>query len=142
MAQEKAGIITELPFWWEQAEDRETQVSWSALGQQCPPDVKAIWDPDKQKRLSMLPFLEEMLPNFEVHIGGMTTIDITQKWIDKKYGIQKMREYLGVSYDEMFFVGDAIFPGGNDYAPVEMRIAYEKTEWPEMTMNIITRMLV
>lgn len=39
-----------------------------------------------------------------------------------------MREYLGVSYDEMFFVGDAIFPGGNDYAPVEMRIAYEKTE--------------
>jgi hypothetical protein len=42
----------------------------------------------------------------------------------------------------MFFVGDAIFPGGNDYAPVEMGIAYEKTEWPEMTMNIITRMLV
>jgi len=138
IAQDKAHVITEWPFWWEQAEDRETQVSWSALGQQCPPDVKAIWDPDKKKRLAMLPLLEEMLPEFEIHLGGMTTIDITQKGIDKKYGIQKMREYLGISYEDMFFIGDAIFPGGNDYAPVEMSIAYRKTEWPDMTIKIIT----
>lgn len=142
IAQEKAGVITEWPFWWEQAEDRETQVSWSALGQKCPPDVKATWDPEKKKRLAMLPFLEEMLPDFEIHIGGMTTIDITQKGIDKKYGIHKMHEYLGIAYEDMFFIGDAIFPGGNDYAPVEMGIAYQKTEWPEMTMDIITQFLV
>lgn len=59
----------------------------------------------------MLPFLQDMLPNFEIHIGGMTTIDITQKGIDKKYGIRKMHEYLLIPYEEMFFVGDAIFPG-------------------------------
>lgn len=89
----------------------------------------------------MFPFLQEMLPSFEIHIGGMTTIDITQKGIDKKYGIQKMHEYLGVSYEDMFFVWDAIFPGGNDYAPVEMGIAYQKTEWPEMTAHIIKQFL-
>lgn len=142
VAQEKSGVVTEWPFWWEQAEDRETQVSWSALGQKCPPDVKATWDPDKKKRLAMLPFLEEMLPDFEIHIGGMTTIDITQKGIDKKFGIKKMHEYLDIAYDDMFFVGDAIFPGGNDYAPVEMWIAHQKTEWPEMTIGIITQFLV
>ncbi len=140
-AQEKAGVITEWPLWGEQAEDRETQVSWSALGQQCPPDIKATWDPDKKKRLSMFPFLQEMLPNFEIHIWGMTTIDITQKGIDKKYGIQKMREYLDIPYEHMFFIGDAIFPGGNDYAPVEMWIAYQTTEWPEMTVEIIKQFL-
>lgn len=76
----------------------------------------------------MFPFLQEMLPDFEIHIGGMTTIDITQKGIDKRFGIQKMKEYLGVPYEEMFFIGDAIFPGGNDYAPVMMGIAYQKTD--------------
>lgn len=117
-------------------------MSWSALGQKCPPDLKATWDPDKKKRLAMLPYLEEMLPEFEIHIGGMTTIDITQKGIDKKYGIRKMHEYLGIAYENMFFVGDAIFPGGNDYAPVEMGISYQKTEGPEMTMDIIRNFIV
>ncbi len=89
----------------------------------------------------MLPFLEAILPEFEVHIGGMTTIDITQKGIDKKYGIQKMHEYLDIDYDDMLFIGDAIFPGGNDYAPVEMGIAYKKTDGPTVTMDIIRDLL-
>lgn len=141
IAQLQAGVVTEEPFWWEQAEDRETQVSWSALGQQCPPDVKKTWDPDQKKRLAMLPFLQSLLPDFSIHLGGMTTIDITQKGIDKKYGIQKMYEYLDIPYEEMFFVGDAIFPGGNDYAPVEMWIAHRQTDGPDMTIDIIREII-
>ena len=134
-------IVTEWPFYGEQVEDRGTQVSWSALGQNCPGEIKSKWDPDQKKRLAMLPHIQKRIPEFEVRIGWSTTIDITRKWIDKKYGIYQMWEYLGIPLEEMFFVGDAIFPGGNDYAAVEAGIAYAKTKNPEMTQEIIEELL-
>ncbi len=136
-AQESAGVVTEWPLYGEQIEDRGTQVSWSALGQQCPPAVKVIWDPDQKKRLSMLPFLNRSIPEYESRVGGATTIDVTRKGVDKKYGIYQMEKYLWVPLADMLFIGDAIFPGGNDYAAVEVGIDYEKTTWPEMTHRLI-----
>jgi phosphomannomutase len=136
-AQVSAGVITEWPLHGEQIEDRGTQVSWSALGQQCPPALKVVWDPDQKKRLSMLPFLAVSIPEYESRVGGATTIDVTRKWVDKKYGIYQMEKYLGVPLADMLFIGDAIFPGGNDYAAVEVGIDYEKTTGPEMTLELI-----
>jgi HAD superfamily hydrolase (TIGR01484 family) len=140
-AQKQAGVITEEPLYGEQIENRGTQVSWSALGQQCPPAIKSTWDPDQKKRLSMLPFLQDMIPEFEARVGGATTIDVTRKGIDKKYGIHQMVEYIGIPLSEMLFIGDAIFPGGNDYAAVEAGIDYKKTTGPEMTREIIDALL-
>jgi phosphomannomutase len=48
-----------------------------------------------------------------------------------------MEKYLGVPLADMLFIGDAIFPGGNDYAAVEVGIDYEKTTGPEMTLDLI-----
>ena len=116
-------------------------MSWSALGQQCPIELKETWDPDQKKRLKVLPYLQEMLPEFDVRVGGTTTIDVTRKGIDKKYGIKKMNEYLGVEFDDMLFIGDAIFPGGNDYACVEMGLDHIKTSGVEETKQIIEELL-
>ena len=55
------------------------------------------------------------LPEFSVRLGGSTSIDVTLPGIDKAYGIRKLRDILGVPIDEMIYVGDALFPGGNDY---------------------------
>jgi phosphomannomutase len=140
-AQRDAGVVTEWPFYGEQIEDRWTQVSWSALGQQCPGDIKVLWDPNQAKRLSMLPFLHVSIPEYEVRVGGATTIDVTRKGIDKKYGIFQMEKYLNVPLTEMLFIGDAIFPGGNDYAAVEAGIDYRKTTGPDMTRDIIEDLL-
>lgn len=140
-AQKAAGVITEWPFYGEQIEDRGTQVSWSALGQQCPPPIKATWDPDQKKRLSMLLYLQKTLPEFEARVGGATTIDVTRKGIDKKYGIYQMEKYLHVPLDQMLFIGDAIFPGGNDYAAVEAGIDYRKTTDPKMTFDLINDLI-
>lgn len=141
-AQLEAGVVTEWPLYGEQIEDRGTQVSWSALGQQCPGDIKVTWDPDQKKRLSMLPFLQAKIPEFEARVGGATTIDVTRKWVDKKYGIYQMEKYLGVPLSEMLFIGDAIFPGGNDYAAVEAGIDYKKTTGPEMTHTLIEEIVM
>jgi HAD superfamily hydrolase (TIGR01484 family) len=102
-------------LWGEQIEDRGSQITFSGLGQEAPLDAKDKWDPDRKKREKMQALLQQMLPDFAINIGGSTSIDITRKGVDKAYGLKKLAEQSGVSLGEMIFIGDAIFPGGNDY---------------------------
>jgi phosphomannomutase len=101
--------------WGEAIEDRGSQITYSALGQQAPLDEKSKWDPDFAKRQKIKALLDVSLPEFSVRLGGTTSIDVTLPGIDKAYGIGKLRDILGVPVSEMIYVGDALFPGGNDY---------------------------
>lgn len=105
--------------WGEIIEDRGSQITYSALGQEAPLEEKKTWDPDFSKRKQMQVILSKSLPDFSVRLGGTTSIDVTKIGIDKAYGISKLTEILGIGKEEMIFVGDAIFPGGNDYAVKE-----------------------
>jgi HAD superfamily hydrolase (TIGR01484 family) len=108
--------------WGEIIEDRKSQITYSALGQQAPITEKLKWDSDFSKRKKMKIFLDKLIPEFSVRLGGTTSIDITQLGIDKAYGIRKLRETLGISIPEMLFIGDALFPGGNDYPVKELGV--------------------
>ncbi len=101
--------------WGEAIEDRGSQITYSALGQQAPLDEKTKWDPDFAKRQKIKALLDVTLPEFSVRLGGTTSIDVTLPGIDKAYGIGKLRDILGIPVSEMIYVGDALFPGGNDY---------------------------
>jgi len=101
--------------WGEAIEDRESQITYSALGQQAPLNEKETWDPDFAKRTKIKAILDGLLPGFAVRLGGATSIDITLPGIDKAYGIGKLRDVLHVATADMIYVGDALFPGGNDY---------------------------
>ena len=103
--------------WGEKIEDRGSQITFSGLGQQAPLVAKSKWDPDLQKRGRLKALLERRLPDIAVRIGGTTSIDITRPGIDKAYGIRKLVDWTGFAIDEMLFIGDALYPGGND-APV------------------------
>jgi HAD superfamily hydrolase (TIGR01484 family) len=105
--------------WGEVIEDRGSQITFSALGQQAPILEKKKWDPDFVKRKKIKEILDTYIPEFSVHLGGTTSVDVTKPGIDKAYGIRKLRDILGISLEEMIFIGDAIFPGGNDYPPKE-----------------------
>ena len=59
--------------------------------------------------------LRTQLPDFEISIGGTTSIDVTRKGVDKTLCVKKLKERLGVERKRMLFVGDALFRGGNDY---------------------------
>ena len=120
-ALETAGFKPE-KTWGEIVEDRGSQITFSALGQQAPLVEKEKWDPDFSKRKKIAAILDTLIPEFSVRMGGTTSIDITKPGIDKAYGIRKLRDVLGISIGEMIFVGDAIFPGGNDYPPKEMGV--------------------
>jgi phosphomannomutase len=105
-------------LWGKLIEDRGSQITFSALGQQAPIEEKKRWDPDFAKRTKIKTILDTLIPDFSVRMGGATSIDVTKPGIDKAYGIRKLREILGIAIEEMIYIGDALFPGGNDY-PVE-----------------------
>ena len=102
--------------WGDAIEDRESQITYSALGQQAPLEEKKTWDPDFAKRKKIKAILDGSLPDFSVRLGGSTSIDVTLPGIDKAYGIRKLRDVLKIPIAEMIYVGDALFPGGNDFA--------------------------
>jgi phosphomannomutase len=102
-------------IWGEAIEDRGSQITYSALGQQAPLEEKDKWDPGFAKRQKIKAILETFIPEFSVRLGGSTSIDVTKPGIDKAYGIRKLRDLLGISLKDMIFIGDALFVGGNDY---------------------------
>lgn len=133
---EEAGFKVE-KVWGEVIEDRGSQITYSALGQLAPIDNKKKWDPDFAKRKKMKALLDQLIPEFSVRLGGATSVDITKHGIDKAYGIGKLRENLGIEIDEMIFVGDALFPGGNDYPAQEAGVLSIKVRDPNESKRVI-----
>lgn len=120
-------------------EDRRTQVSFSPLGQNAPINLKNEWRKENDAtRLKIAKRLQKKIPNFKVRVGGITTIDITSKGIDKAYGIRQIKKHLGVSIKDMLFVGDALFPGGNDYAALRTGVDCVAVKSPEDTKKLIS----
>lgn len=123
--------------WGETIEDRGSQITYSALGQQAPIKEKEKWDPDFTKRKKLKIHLDQLIPGFSVQLGGTTSIDITQPGIDKGYGIRKLRDTLNIEMEEMLFIGDALFPGGNDYPAKEAGVKSIRTKDSEETKRLI-----
>jgi hypothetical protein len=124
-------------LWGEQIEDRGSQITWSALGQQAPLEEKRRWDPDFTKRQKIKAILDTFIPEFSVHLGGMTSVDVTKPGVDKAYGIRKLRDILGITIAEMIFIGDALFIGGNDYPARETGVVCIQVRDPDETKRVI-----
>ena len=148
-AEEKATIVSALRrtversgfgaqrIWGEQIEDRGSQLTFSALGQLAPLDVKKMWDADFSKRKAMKAVLDQLIPEFSIRLGGSTSVDITRLGIDKAYGIRKLRDTLRISIGELIFIGDAVFPGGNDYPAKEAGVVTIQVRDPNETKRVI-----
>jgi hydroxymethylpyrimidine pyrophosphatase-like HAD family hydrolase len=103
--------------WGEVIEDRGSQITFSALGQQAPIEEKKKWDADFAKRQRMKALLDKLIPEFSVRLGGTTSVNVTKPGIDKAYGIRKLRDTLGITIREMLFVGDPYFPAAMIFRP-------------------------
>jgi hypothetical protein len=136
----EAGFKVE-KVWGEAIEDRGSQITYSALGQKAPLEQKTKWDPDFAKRKKIKTILDTMIPKFSVRMGGATSIDVTKPGIDKAYGIRKLKDVLGISLKEMIFVGDALFPGGNDYPAEQTGVISIPVRGPHETKRVIETMI-
>jgi len=135
-AVEQAGFNAE-KSWGDQIEDRDSQITFSALGQQAPLKPKKAWDPDFKKRKKIKTLLEKMIPEFAINLGGATSIDVTKPGIDKAYGMHKLEEVLKIDIADMLFIGDALFEGGNDHPAKTTGADCIQVRDPEETKRII-----
>ena len=130
-------------------EDRRTQVTLSFLGQDVVLRLgargiamKKAW---KRKytplKLKVARMMRERLPHLGVGAAGFTSVDVTKKGVDKGYGIHQIRTHLHVSIRDMVFIGDALGPGGNDYAVRRTGVDWLAVKGPEETKRIIRRIL-
>lgn len=116
---EELGFWEDNP-WGDVIEDRGSQITFSALGQEAPIDAKRAWDPDGSKKEALRALVADDVSELEVRSGGSTSIDITRAGVDKAFGITRLSEYTGVDFDDMLFVGDRLDKGGNDYPVVAL----------------------
>ena len=123
--------------WGDQIEDRGTQITFSGLGQEAPLDAKTAWDPDFTKRKKLQAALKPLLPGLSVNVGGSTSIDITREGVDKGWGLKRLAKESGIALDDMIFLGDAIYPGGNDYPAQEAGVDSIKVRDPADTATAI-----
>ncbi len=114
-------------------EDRGSQITFSALGQHAPLHLKETFDPDQKIRHAIVKKMVAIIPDYDIRIGGSTSIDITKKGMDKGYGIQKIADHLTITLDEIGFVGDALFEGGNDYPAKRLGVHCVEVKNPDET---------
>ena len=131
-------------------EDRGSQVTFSVLGQDIV-DVlglegvrqKEAWDPDNKKKLELRDYIAPLIPEFEVRVGGVTSIDVTKLGIDKAYGMRKLMEVLAIDKEDILFIGDRLQEGGNDYPVKAMGIdSLQISHWQETALAVETILYV
>jgi len=130
-------------------ENRGSQITFSALGQDVVKKLgkRGVYMKEKWTRentlvkMKIARLMAKYVPELEVRAAGFTSIDVTKKGIDKAYGIYQIEKHLKVKIKDMLFIGDAIFPGGNDYAVVKTNIDYIPVKGPEDTKKIIKFLL-
>lgn len=123
-------------------EDRDSQITFSALGQQALPEEKYAWS-EKHKDIRPL-FRDKVasqLPELEVRMGGTTSLDITLPGVDKSYGMKRLLESTGFNKNEVLFIGDKLQPEGNDYPVKEMGIKSIEVDSWQSTAYVIEGIL-
>ncbi len=134
--------LWETQTWGPIIEDRGSQITFSALGQEAPVDAKKKWDPTGAKKELLRQYVAERVPELEVRGGGSTSVDVTRKGVDKAYGMEKIKAKLGLTNDDILFVGDRLDEGGNDYPVKAMGIGCVAVEEWQHTAIFIRGLIV
>lgn len=129
------------PSFGERVEFRGAEVTLSALGQEAPIDKKEAWDPDGSKKAILRDAIAKLLPEYDVKRGGSTSIDVTKHGVNKASGVRKLSEYVKIPITDMLYVGDALYPSGNDEVVKETGIPTHAVKDPNDTDEFIRSLL-
>lgn len=137
----ETGLWEEKPY-GDIIEDRGSQVTYSALGQQAPPEKKYEWaEKNADAKVKLRQMVAERLPKLEVRLGGTTSVDITRIGIDKAYGMEKLMQARQIGKQDVLFIGDKLMEGGNDYPVKAMGIDTISVDGWEETALVLEGLL-
>lgn len=98
-------------------EDRDVQIAYSLIGHNRDLEEKEAFDSEGEKRRALLKvFADEVRQlketGVQVLIGGTTTLDFITE--NKATNIVRLMEHEGWRKNDALYIGDALYPGGND----------------------------
>ncbi|MCX6755980.1 MAG: HAD-IIB family hydrolase [Candidatus Nomurabacteria bacterium] len=137
----ETNTILPTPSYGQVIEDRGTQMSFSACGQDAPFSVKSTWDPDQEKRKKVRDVMLPLIPEFSINFGGTNTIDVTRSGVDKEYAINKLISYLDINKSDIIFMGDKLQIGGNDHPAVNSGVDCISVSNPNDTINVLIKLI-
>ena len=130
-----------IPDTYDQIEDRGSMVVFSVLGRKANKELKKSYDPNGEKRKKFInEYFKEELPEFEIKIGGTTTMDFTKKGHTKAFGIKKIKKMFNCKFKDIIFFGDDLQEHGNDF-PVKELVESIEVESPEETLIKLNELL-
>ncbi|MEE1296462.1 MAG: HAD-IIB family hydrolase [Bifidobacterium sp.] len=129
------GIWEERP-WGERIEDRGSQITFSALGQEAPVEAKEAWDPTNEKKNRLAAAVQADLPHLQVRSGGSTSVDISERGRDKSFAVRQLAHELDIPIDSIVFVGDRMDPDGNDYPAARAGVTAVRVSGPADTLRL------
>jgi HAD superfamily hydrolase (TIGR01484 family) len=136
-AAKESGFVQPKRVYGEQVEDRGAQITFLALGRKAPLRARKDWDPGMTKRVKLRSYVGKHLPEFDVMISGLTAIDVVRKGMDKAYGIKRMIKELKCTTDDVLYVGDMMYKGGNDYPVIKTGVYCIPVKSVEETKQIL-----
>lgn len=122
--------------WGERIEDRGGQITFSALGQLAPVEAKEAWDPTNEKKNRLACAVAAELPNLEVRPGGSSSVDISQRGVDKSFAVRELVDILDIEVGQIVFIGDRMEPDGNDYPAAKAGTRAVKVNGPADTVKL------
>ena len=134
-------VIRGTQAYGQQIVDREAQIAFTVVGLNAPQEIKMSWDPGGAKRHVIAETLKSKLDGFDILIGGASTIDVTRKDINKAYGVLWYAKRIGFKPEEMLYIGDALYEGGNDAVVIPTGIETRSVTGPTDTALIMDELL-
>jgi len=116
-------------------EQRPGMVNFSIVGRNANLEERAryvAYDTVENERKTIADAFNTMFPDLSAKVGGETGIDISPKGADKSQIVKDFDEQ-----DTLWFFGDAIYEGGNDYPLAKILTNYRKVDGWSMTKEYL-----
>lgn len=137
----ETGVLDGQTLYGEQFVDKHAMIAFAMIGRDVPAELKHTWDPGNTKRHQLAHAVAAKLPQYDVVMGGATTIDVTKKDINKAYGVRWLSEILRMPPEDMLYVGDALYPDGNDEPVIATGVQIIATTGPKETEIILDELI-
>lgn len=127
-------------------EDRGCSIAYSTIGHNEDVAKKEAYDPDHAKRLALIEKFRDKVETLradhgiELRTGGTTCLDFFHAGKNKGYNVAEFLDAMSWKKEDCLYIGDALFPGGNDETVVGVIPTQSVKDYHE-TYEYLTEML-
>ena len=89
-------------------------VTFPVLGTKAQQADKLAFDPERTKRRAVYDLVVQAFPEYHVFVGGSSSFDMAPQPYNKYHALDEYCRQLGITHDQVVYMGDDYGQGGND----------------------------